>query len=55
MTQDVILTLSLVLVAALVARFLASLLRVPEILLWWPWAPSSDPPCSTSWTRRSTR
>jgi cell volume regulation protein A len=33
MTQDVILTLSLVLVAALVARFLASLLRVPEILL----------------------
>jgi cell volume regulation protein A len=32
-TQDVILTLSLVLVAALVARFLASLLRVPEILL----------------------
>jgi potassium/hydrogen antiporter len=33
MTQDVILTLSLVLVAALVARLLASLLRVPEILL----------------------
>jgi len=33
MTQDVILTLSLVLVAALVARFLASFLRVPEILL----------------------
>jgi potassium/hydrogen antiporter len=33
MTQDVILTLSLVLVAALVARFLASLLRIPEILL----------------------
>jgi potassium/hydrogen antiporter len=33
MTQDVILTLSLVLVAALVARFLASVLRVPEILL----------------------
>jgi cell volume regulation protein A len=32
-TQDVILTLSLVLVAALVARFVASLLRVPEILL----------------------
>jgi cell volume regulation protein A len=33
MTQDVILTLSLVLVAALVARFLASFLRVPEILV----------------------
>jgi potassium/hydrogen antiporter len=33
MTQDVLLTLSLVLVAALVARFLASLLRVPEILV----------------------
>jgi potassium/hydrogen antiporter len=33
MTQDVLLTLSLVLVAALVARFLASLLRIPEILL----------------------
>jgi potassium/hydrogen antiporter len=33
MTQDVLLTLSLVLIAALVARFLASLLRIPEILL----------------------
>jgi cell volume regulation protein A len=33
MTRDIILTLSLVLVAALVARFLASLLRVPEILV----------------------
>src|ERR671923_346107 len=33
MTQDVILTLSLVLVAALTARFLASLLRIPEILV----------------------
>jgi potassium/hydrogen antiporter len=33
MTQDVLLTLSLILMAALVARFLASLLRIPEILL----------------------
>ena len=33
MTQDVLLTLSLVLIAALVARFLASFLRIPEILL----------------------
>jgi potassium/hydrogen antiporter len=33
MTQDVILTLSLLLGAALVARFLASLIRVPEILV----------------------
>ena len=33
MTQDVLLTLSLLLGAALAARFLASLLRVPEILL----------------------
>jgi potassium/hydrogen antiporter len=33
MTRDVISTLSLLLVAALVARFLASVLRVPEILL----------------------
>jgi cell volume regulation protein A len=32
-TRDVISTLSLLLVAALVARFLASVLRVPEILL----------------------
>jgi cell volume regulation protein A len=33
MTRDVLSTLSLLLVAALVARFLASFLRVPEILL----------------------
>ena len=33
MTQDVLLTLSLLLSGALAARFLASLLRVPEILL----------------------
>jgi potassium/hydrogen antiporter len=33
MTRDVLSTLSLLLVAALLARFLASLLRVPEILL----------------------
>jgi potassium/hydrogen antiporter len=33
MTQDVLLTLSLLLIAALAARFLASLLRIPEILL----------------------
>jgi cell volume regulation protein A len=33
MTDDVLLTLSLLLIAALVARLLASLLRVPEILL----------------------
>jgi potassium/hydrogen antiporter len=33
MTQDVLLTLSLILMAALAARFLASLLRIPEILL----------------------
>ena len=33
MTQDVLLTLSLLLGAALAARFVASLLRVPEILL----------------------
>ena len=32
MTQDILLTLSLLLGAALAARFLASLLRVPEIL-----------------------
>jgi potassium/hydrogen antiporter len=33
MTRDVLLTLSLILMAALAARFLASLLRIPEILL----------------------
>ena len=33
MTRDVILTLSLLLSAALAARFLASLIRIPEILL----------------------
>jgi cell volume regulation protein A len=33
MTQDVLLTLSLLLSAALAARFLASLLRVPELLV----------------------
>jgi potassium/hydrogen antiporter len=33
MTQDVLLTLSLILMAALAARFVASLLRIPEILL----------------------
>ena len=33
MTDDVLLTLSLLLMAALVARLLASLLGVPEILL----------------------
>ncbi len=33
MTEDVLLTLSLLLVAALVARFLASIIRVPEILV----------------------
>ena len=33
MTQDVLLTLSLLLVAALAARFLASVIRVPEILV----------------------
>ena len=33
MTQDVLLTLSLLLGAALAARFLASVLRIPEILL----------------------
>jgi NhaP-type Na+/H+ or K+/H+ antiporter len=33
MTRDAISTLSLLLAAALVARFLASVLRVPEILL----------------------
>ncbi len=33
MTDDVLLTLSLLLIAALVARLLASILRVPEILL----------------------
>ena len=33
MTRDVILTLSLLLTAALAARFLASLMRIPEILL----------------------
>ncbi len=33
MTRDIILTLSLMLSAALAARFLASLMRVPEILL----------------------
>jgi Kef-type K+ transport system membrane component KefB len=32
-TEDVLLTLSLLLVAALTARFLASLLPVPEILV----------------------
>ena len=32
-TQDVLLTLSLLLGAALAARFLASLLRIPEILV----------------------
>ena len=33
MIDDVLLTLSLLLIAALVARLLASLLRIPEILL----------------------
>ena len=33
MTQDILLTLSILLGAALAARFIASLLRVPEILL----------------------
>jgi potassium/hydrogen antiporter len=33
MTRDVLLTLSLLLTAALAARFLASLIRIPEILL----------------------
>jgi cell volume regulation protein A len=33
MTQDVLLTLSLLLIAALAARFLASILRIPEILV----------------------
>jgi potassium/hydrogen antiporter len=33
MTEDVILTLSLLLVAALIARLIASLVRVPEILI----------------------
>ncbi|MGA8804067.1 MAG: cation:proton antiporter, partial [Solirubrobacterales bacterium] len=33
MTRDVLLTLSLMLSAALAARFLASLLRIPEILI----------------------
>lgn len=33
MTEDVLLTLSLLLLAALLARFLASLVRIPEILL----------------------
>ena len=33
MTRDVLLTLSLLLVAALAARFLASVIRVPEILV----------------------
>ena len=33
MTRDVLLTLSLMLSAALAARFLASLARIPEILL----------------------
>ena len=33
MTEDVLLTLSLLLLAALVARFLASLIRIPEILV----------------------
>ncbi len=33
MTDDILLTLSLLLIAALVARLLASLMRVPEILL----------------------
>jgi NhaP-type Na+/H+ or K+/H+ antiporter len=32
-TEDLLLTLSLLLVAALVARLLASLIRVPEILV----------------------
>jgi len=32
-TEDVLLTLSLLLLAALLARFLASLIRIPEILL----------------------
>lgn len=33
MSEDILLTLSLLLVAALLARFLASLVGVPEILL----------------------
>ncbi|MGH3993644.1 MAG: cation:proton antiporter, partial [Pseudonocardiaceae bacterium] len=33
MTEDVLLTLSLLLIAALVARFVASLIRIPEILV----------------------
>ena len=33
MTEDVLLTLSLLLVAALAARFVASLLPVPEIIV----------------------
>ena len=33
MTEDILLTLSLLLVAALLARFLASLIRIPEILV----------------------
>ena len=33
MTEDVILTLSLLLMAALAARFIASLVGIPEILI----------------------
>ena len=54
-TRDVLLTLSLLLGAALAARFLASLIRVPEILVLVAFGALFGPRCSTSSTCRSTR
>ena len=70
MTRDVILTLSLLLVAGLLARLLATLLRVPEIVFLlgigallgarrWTcstsrWTRSAPSSCSLSASRRSS-
>ena len=50
MTEDVLLTLSLLLSAALAARFIASLIRVPEMLVLLAFGALLGPPRSTSST-----
>ena len=44
MTEDVLLTLSLLLSAALAARFIASLIRVPEMLVLLAFGALLGPP-----------
>ena len=55
MTDDIFLTLSLLLMGALLARFVASLIGIPEILLLVATGAVFGPSAWTWWTCRSSR